>query len=194
MQAIKPWVAPGGRPGSAQGPPDGTVALEARAEGELPDPIATAHELLGLEVGELVPYGAAGGVAEAMQRHPRRLHVAVPEPQVLLQLVQHALARCVHAQVLERQLVVRYVQLQLLLHRPGPRLHSSPNQMPPRERHEEDELLREGQDKWAKRRDVGFESLPAHFHHVPADGQTLDPLFVFLLIYRSIRQIQMNGW
>lgn len=172
-----------------QGTPDGTVALEARAEGELPDPIATADEAFGLEVGELVPYGTAGGVAEAMQRHPRRLHVAVAQAQVLLQLVQHALACCVHAQVLECYLVVRCVGFLILpLHlivfivgfRPPP-----PHQIPPRQCPEEDELLGQGQDQRSQRRDVGFESMPTHFHHVPADCQTLEPLFVFLLINGS---------
>nr|GMD83799.1 myb-like protein P [Ipomoea batatas] len=60
------------------------------------------------KVRQLVPYAAAG-IAEAMQRCAAGLHVTVPQPHVGLQLVQNHLAGRVDAEVVEGQLVVRYV-------------------------------------------------------------------------------------
>ena len=46
-----------GRVDMPQSAPDGAVALEARAEGNLPDPVAALHPDLCLDVGQYVPAG-----------------------------------------------------------------------------------------------------------------------------------------
>nr|GMD87172.1 ras guanine nucleotide exchange factor L isoform X1 [Ipomoea batatas] len=83
------------------------------------------------KVRQLVPYAAAGSVAEAVQRGAAGLHVAIPQPHVGLQLVQNHLAGRVDAEVVKGQLVVRYVR--------SPR--GGAKQVAPHQRCEEDELL-----------------------------------------------------
>uniref|UniRef100_J3LK99 Uncharacterized protein n=1 Tax=Oryza brachyantha TaxID=4533 RepID=J3LK99_ORYBR len=60
--------------------------------------VAAADPALGLAVGELVPERAARRVAEAVERHPRRLHVPGAELEAALQLVEHAAAAGVDAE------------------------------------------------------------------------------------------------
>ena len=129
MEGIIPRVAPPvwQEGHSLQGLPDGAVALETRPEGDLPHPVPLPHPPLRLRVRQLVPQGAARRVAEAVQRHPRRLHVPLTELEILLQLVQHRPPTRVDAEMLERQLEVRDVWLH-----PPPLQH-----LPPHQRHEE---------------------------------------------------------
>ena len=69
VEAVEPGIPR--RPlDTAERAPDDAVALETRPERQHPDPVAPLDPLLGLQVGQLVPNAAAGGVAEAVQRHP----------------------------------------------------------------------------------------------------------------------------
>ncbi|KAL4340079.1 hypothetical protein GQ457_08G003740 [Hibiscus cannabinus] len=111
INAIKPWIIPGRLPHTAHRTPNHAVAFKPRTERHLPDPVISFDPFLGFQIRQFIPYAAARRVAEPVQRHPRGFHVAVAELQVLLQLVQHGLARCVHAEVFERELVVRDIWL-----------------------------------------------------------------------------------
>ncbi|CAL4909597.1 unnamed protein product [Urochloa decumbens] len=155
-----------------QSVPDGAVALEAAAEGDLPDAVAAAHAALGLHVGELVPDGAARGVAEPVERHPGRLHVRRAQLQVLLELVDHGAPAGVDAEVLERQLEVRDVRLDLGV-----------EQLLGDERGEEEELLADGQDERAQRRDVGLERAAGDGHEVLGQRHAGLALVVLLLVH-----------
>uniref|UniRef100_A0ACD6AF33 Uncharacterized protein n=1 Tax=Avena sativa TaxID=4498 RepID=A0ACD6AF33_AVESA len=102
--------------GGVDAHPRDAVALEPSAEGDHPHPVTLLHTALGLRVRQLVQHGAAGRIAQPVQRHPRRLHVLVGEPEPGLRLVDHAAPSRVDAEVLERRPEVRPVEL--LLH-PG---------------------------------------------------------------------------
>ena len=74
--------------------------------------------------------------------------MVLPQLQVLLHLVDDAAPPGVDAEVLERELEVRDVRLHLHL-----------KQLSRHEHDEEQDLLREGQDERAERRDVGLQGL-----------------------------------
>jgi len=158
--------------------PDGAVALEPAAEGDLPDAVAAADAALGLHVGQLVPDGAARRVAEPVQRHPGRLHVRRAQLQVLLELVDHGAPAGVDAEVLERQLEVRDVGLDLgveqLLHH---------------ERREEEELLAHRQHERAQRRDVRLERAAGDGHQVLGQRHARLALAVLLLVHAVERLV-----
>lgn len=166
--AVEPRVVPARPPDAAHGLPDGAVTLEPGPEGDLPHPVAAAHPAFGLEVGELVPDAATGGVAEAVERGAGRLQVVVPELQVLLQLVEHPLAPSVYAEVLEGELVVRDVGLGGTGDTAG--VGGLGEEVAVEERGEEEELLGEREDQRAEGGDVGLQCVASHFHEVSADG------------------------
>ncbi|THU53233.1 hypothetical protein C4D60_Mb10t12270 [Musa balbisiana] len=64
VDAVGPGAIDQGLDG-AQAFPHRAIALEPAAEADLPHPVAAPHPPLGFNVAELVPEGAAGGVAEA---------------------------------------------------------------------------------------------------------------------------------
>ena len=73
-------------PGSAVGVrrrldalPHDAAAVYTRAEGDHAQSVTLVHPALGLDVVQLVQQRSAGHVSEAVQRHVRRLHVAVRE-------------------------------------------------------------------------------------------------------------------
>jgi hypothetical protein len=173
VNAVLPGAV-GRRLDVAQGVPHGAVALEPAAEGDLPDAVAAADAALGLHVGELVPDGAAGGVAEAVERHPGRLHVGRAQLQVLLQLVDDGAPARVDAEVLERQLEVRDVGLRL-----------GAEQLLGDERGEEEELLADGQHERAQRRDVGLERAARDGHQVLGQRHAGLALAVLLLVHAA---------
>ncbi|WVZ56207.1 hypothetical protein U9M48_006775 [Paspalum notatum var. saurae] len=156
-------VRPGGRGGRrqrrhvAERAPDGAVALEARAEADLPDAVAAAHAALGLGVGELVPERAAAGVAEAVEGALAGLHVAVPQAEAALHLLQHGAAAGVHAEVLEGAAEVGDVGAHAL----------DAEDAAHHEGFEELELLGEGQHQGPQRGDVGLERVAGDGHELP---------------------------
>ena len=81
--------------------PDDAAAVYPGAEGDHAHPVTLAHPALGLDVGELVQQRAARHVPEPVQRHARRLHVAVGEDEPPLHLAQHPSPAGVDAEVLE---------------------------------------------------------------------------------------------
>lgn len=70
VDAIQPRVAAQWLLHGAQRAPHCAIAFEARAKGDLPHAVATLHALFRFHVCELVPQGAAGGVAKPA-RHSR---------------------------------------------------------------------------------------------------------------------------
>jgi len=168
----------GGRLDAAEALPHGAVALEPAAESDLPDAVAAAHPALGLDVGELVPEGAAGGVAEAVQRHAGRLHVARRQLQVLLQLVDDGAAARVDAEVLERQLEVRDVGLPGLV-----------EELAPHQAEEEEQLLRHGEHQRADGGDVGLERVAGDGHQLLGQRDAREALVVLLLVHAPVRAV-----
>ncbi|CAA7397161.1 unnamed protein product [Spirodela intermedia] len=153
-----------------EGPPDGAVALEAGAEGDLPGSVPLLDPPFALGVGQLVPEGAARGVPEAVERHARRLQVPVRQVQVLLDLVQHGTPSGVDAEVLEGQLEVRDVGLDLHL-----------EELLPHQGREEEQLLGHGEDEGAQRGDIGLQGVPRDGHQVLGQGDPDLALSVLLL-------------
>ncbi|CAH9089163.1 unnamed protein product [Cuscuta epithymum] len=172
------WVGVRGK--GAEGSPNRAVALEAGAEGDLPDAVSSGHAALGLGVGQLVPQGAAGGVAEAVQGHAGRLHVPVGEVQVVLQRVQHRPPPRVDAEVVERPLEVGDVGLHL---RPP---HHDP---PPHQRGQELELLREREHEGPQGGDVGLQRVPRHRHQLPRQRHPHRPLLVLPLVHAPVAAV-----
>ena len=76
----------------AQGAPDGAVALEAAAEGDLPDAVAALDAHCGLDAGEDVPDGGGGGVAVAVEGVLGEAGELGPKLELLLDLVDDALS------------------------------------------------------------------------------------------------------
>ncbi|BAS97121.1 Os06g0260250, partial [Oryza sativa Japonica Group] len=178
--AVGPWPVGVARRRDAL--PRGAVALEAGAEPDHPHAVAGAHAALGLDVGQLVPHRAARRVAEPVQRHPRRLHVLVGEPQAALQLVDHRAAAGVDAEVLERHAEVREV-----------RLHP-PVQHPPRdEGQREQELLRRRQDEGPDGGDVRLERVAGDGHEVLGEVDAPVSLAVLLLEHAPVRAVLGAG-
>ena len=66
MNAVEPRISGMADLIIAERLPNGAVALDAGAEGDLPDDVTLAHSVLGLHVRELVPDGAGGCVAESV--------------------------------------------------------------------------------------------------------------------------------
>jgi hypothetical protein len=150
--------------------PDGAVALEPGAECDLPDPVALPDPALGLAVGELVPERAAGGVAEAAERHPGRLHVPGAELEAALELVQHAAAAGVDAEVVEGELEVGEVGADV-----------GAEDAVEDDGGEEAELLGHGEDERAQRGDVGAQGLAGDEHELLGEGDA-DAAGVVLLL------------
>lgn len=65
VDIIQPRVAAHWPLHDAQRAPHRAVALEARAEGDLPHAVAAFHSLFSFHVRQLVPQGAAGRVAKS---------------------------------------------------------------------------------------------------------------------------------
>ena len=57
-----------GRVDIAQRPPDGAVALEARAKSNLPHPVALPHPSLCLDVGQHIPAGTAQALQDVSRK------------------------------------------------------------------------------------------------------------------------------
>lgn len=95
----------GGLQGS-KSTPHSAVAFESGTKCNLQDGVAFLHSTFGLSVGQLVPRGAAGSVAESVQGHPRGLHVPFRQLQAVLHLVQNGSASRVDAKMVERKLEV----------------------------------------------------------------------------------------
>jgi hypothetical protein len=161
--------------------PDGAVALEAGAEGDLPDAVALPDAALGLAVGELVPERAAGGVAEAAERHPRGLHVPGAELEAALQLVQHAAAAGVDAEVVEGEPEVGQVGA-----------HVGAEDAVEDDGGEEAQLLGHGQDERAQRGDVGAQGLAGH-HHQLLGERDADAARVVLLLRHAAEALVVRA-
>uniref|UniRef100_A0A8R7R280 Uncharacterized protein n=1 Tax=Triticum urartu TaxID=4572 RepID=A0A8R7R280_TRIUA len=163
--------------------PRRAVALEPGAEADHPHAVAPAHAPLGLDVGQLVPQRAAGRVAEPVQRHARRLHVLVRQPQAVLQLVDHGAPARVDAEVLERHAEVGQVRLDALV-----------VEHPPRdEGQREEQLLRRGQDQRPDRRDVRLERVAGDGHEVLVQVDAPVALVVLLLVHAPVRVVLRAG-
>lgn len=97
-------VVPAGGGGAGDGDEsleDGAVALEAAAEADLPDAVPGSDAALGLLVGELVPDGGAGDVAEAVEGHVGGLAHGGGEAEGGLHGADDGLAAGVDADVVE---------------------------------------------------------------------------------------------
>uniref|UniRef100_A0A453ITF6 Uncharacterized protein n=1 Tax=Aegilops tauschii subsp. strangulata TaxID=200361 RepID=A0A453ITF6_AEGTS len=178
----------GGRPrpvGVARGLdalPRRAVALEPGPEADHPHAVALAHAALGLDVAQLVPQRAARRVPELVQRHPRRLHLLVGQPEVLLQLVDDRAAAGVDAEVLERRAEVGDV-----------RLHPPVDHLPRDEGEGELELLAGRQDERPHRGDIGLERVAGDVHQVLAEVDPAVALAVLLLEHAPVRAVLRAG-
>uniref|UniRef100_A0A453RAC1 Uncharacterized protein n=1 Tax=Aegilops tauschii subsp. strangulata TaxID=200361 RepID=A0A453RAC1_AEGTS len=163
--------------------PRSAVALEPGAEADHPHAVALPHAPLGLDVGQLVPQRAAGRVAEPVQRHARRLHVLVRQPQAVLQLVDHGATARVDAEVLERHAEVGQVRFDALV-----------VEHPPRdEGQREQQLLRRREHQGPDRRDVGLERVAGDGHQVLVQVDAPVALVVLLLVHAPVRVVLRAG-
>ncbi|BAS82431.1 Os03g0162725, partial [Oryza sativa Japonica Group] len=162
--------------------PDGAVALESGAERDLPHPVAAPDPPFRLAVGQLVPQRAARRVPEPVERHPRRLHVPRAQLQAPLQLVQHAAAPRVDAEVVERRGEVREVGLDA----GGVAEHAAEHH-----RGEEPELLRQREHEGAQRRDVGAQRVAGDGHELL--GQRHADVAGAVLLLRHARVAPVAG-
>lgn len=137
VDTIRPGTA-GRRRKRPESSPNGAVALESGAKGDLPNTVASFNSSLSFRVRQFIPRGGTGCVAEPVQGHPGRLHVPFREVKILFDLVQHSSTSSVDAEMLKCESEVRDVRLDLLL-----------EELAPDESCEEEKLLRDWQHEWA---------------------------------------------
>ncbi|KAK8962227.1 hypothetical protein KSP40_PGU018190 [Platanthera guangdongensis] len=154
-----------------QRPPHRTVAFKPGAKRDLPCAVALHHPPLSLSVCQLIPERAARRVPEAVQCHPRRLHVPLRQSQVLLQLVEHATSAGVGAEVVEGKLEVGDVGAK------GFQAEKAAGE----EGGEEEELLGDGEDEGAECGDVGLEGFAGDGGEVFGEGDADAASGVFFL-------------
>lgn len=171
MDAIRPRTMPR-RLHIAQGFPHRAIALKPAPERDLPNPIPLLHPPFRLRVPQLVPNRARRSIPKPMQSHPRGLHVLLRELQILLQFIDHRPPSRVYAEMLKRQLKIRYI-----------RLHFRIQQLPPYKRREEKELLAYWQHQRAHRRDIGFQRLSCDRHQIFRQRNPCFAHTVLLLVY-----------
>jgi len=116
-----------------------------------------------------------GWDALPVESHSRGLHVPFREVKILLQFVEDSATAGVDAEVLARELEIwdvgLYLELETLArHQVG----------------EEEQLLRERQDKRAKRGDVGFERVASDVHEVLRERHAYIPVLVLLLVHALV--------
>jgi hypothetical protein len=166
--------------------PDEAVGLEAAADAELPHRVAAPDPPLGLEVRELVPERRGRLVAEPVERHQRRLHLALPEPEALPEAPDHRPPRRRQAEVVRGRAEVgqRHGRVPA-----GAELVTALARREEQRGDDIPQLLAPGEDGEAERDEVRAQQLADHAAHALAQREPRDALVVLLAVPRPVAPV-----
>ena len=187
MDEVGPNIGGGAVLGAPERLPDGAVALQSRAQGDLPHLVALLHAALGLHVGQDVPQATTGSVAESMQRHPGRLHVPFVQLQVLRDAIQHRFPARVDDEVVHRLLEVGHVGfggLRVVLGVEEQKLELGGDVV-----EHELELLGHWEDLGCQGGDVVLEGSRGRRDEVLGEGDANVPLLVLVRVHRVVAHV-----